>query len=70
MFLSTLSVREISEADDKYSAIISAPFPLTFMNFLFGGIVLVLKSPAANVFLLRIYYLPIAICSFIAFAIY
>jgi hypothetical protein len=28
MLLNTLNEREISEADDKYSAVISAPFPL------------------------------------------
>lgn len=43
--LSTLSVREVSEADEKYSAVISAPFPLNLLNFIFGGIVISMKSP-------------------------
>jgi hypothetical protein len=68
--LSTLSVREVSEADDKYSCIISAPFPMNILNFLLGAIVIILKSPGANVILLRIYYMPVAVFSFIAFIVY
>jgi hypothetical protein len=43
--LSTLSVREVSEADSKYSAVVSVPFPFTVLNFIFGTIVLAAKSP-------------------------
>lgn len=68
--LSTLSVREVSEADDKYSAIISAPFPLSALNFLFGALVLNMKSVNANIVLLKLYYLPVAIVAFISFIAY
>lgn len=45
MHLATLSVREVSEADDKYSAVISAPFPYSILNFLASGVVFGMKSP-------------------------
>ena len=70
MHLATLSVREVSEADEKYSAVISAPFPLTALNFVFGGVILGAKSINANVFLLNIYFLPIAIVCFVLFVAY
>ena len=46
--LTTLSVREVSEADGKYSAVISAPFPLCVLNIPFGSMVLAAKSPSLN----------------------
>jgi hypothetical protein len=42
--LATLSVREVSEADQKYSAVVSVPFPLSVLNLVFGSIVLAAKS--------------------------
>ena len=46
--LQTLSVREVSEADDKYSAVISAPFPISVLNLGLGSCVLAAKSPELN----------------------
>ena len=57
--LTTLSVREVSEADGKYSAVISAPFPLSTLNLVFGSMVLGAKSPSLNLAVLHLYYLPI-----------
>jgi hypothetical protein len=68
--LNTLHVREVLEADDKYSAMVSAPFPLNFLHFITGSLLINLKSPAANVIVLQIYYLPIAVFSFVIFALY
>ena len=68
--LTTLSVREVSEADGKYSAVISAPFPLTLLNIPFGSMVLAAKSPSLNLFVLHMYYFPVAlalICIFIGY---
>ena len=68
--LTTLSVREVSEADGKYSAVISAPFPLTILNIPFGSMVLAAKSPDLNLFVLHLYYFPVAIallCLFLAY---
>ena len=60
--LTTLSVREVSEADGKYSAVVSAPFPLTILNIPFGPMVLAAKSPSLNLAILHIYYFPVALC--------
>lgn len=68
--LNTLQVREISEADDKYSAIVSAPFPLNILHFFAGSLVLNMRSPFANVVVLQIYYIPVAFTSFIVFFFY
>ena len=57
--LTTLSVREVSEADGKYSAVISAPFPLSTLNLVFGSMVLGAMSPSLNLAVLHLYYLPI-----------
>lgn len=43
---------------------------MTVLNFIFGGIIIAMKSIPANILLLRIYYLPVAVCSFIAFSLY
>ena len=67
--LTTLSVREVSEADGKYSSVVSAPFPLTILNIPFGSIVLAAKSPQLNLFILHLYYFPVMlvlICVFTA----
>src|SRR3569833_2266205 len=68
--ISTLSVRATTEADDKYSAVISAPFPLCILNFVFGAIVISLRSTYANICLLAFYYVPIFVVCFISFIIY
>ena len=68
--LTTLSVREVSEADGKYSAVISAPFPLSVLNLVFGSIVLAAKSPAFNLAILHLYYFPIMLCLIAVFIAY
>ena len=68
--LQTLSVREVSEADDKYSAVVSAPFPISVFNLVLGSIVLAAKSPKLNEFVLHLYFLPVLIGSLICFIIY
>ena len=68
--LATLSVRSVSEADDKYSAIVSAPFPLNILNFVFGSVIIQMKSPTANIALLNIYYLPISLVCLALFLAY
>jgi hypothetical protein len=70
MQISTLSVREVTEADEKYSAVVSAPFPLSIINFLLGPIIIGMKSPSANIALLLLYFLPVAIIVFIMFFFY
>jgi hypothetical protein len=57
--LTQLSVREISEADDKYSSVISVFFPLSCLNLVFGSIVLASKSAAFNLIMLHVYFLPV-----------
>ena len=68
--LNTLYVREVSEADDKYSAIVSGPFPLNMLNITLGALVISMRSVNANIALLAIYYLPVSIICFIAFMLY
>ena len=68
--LTALSVREVSEADDKYSAVISAPFPISILNLLFGSVVLAAKSPDFNLFVLHIYYFPIMCVLVVVFFVY
>lgn len=68
--LSTLSVREISEADDKYSAVISVPFPFSLLNLVFGSIVLGSKSPCFNNFVLHMYFAPIMVVELFIFCIW
>jgi hypothetical protein len=58
MQLETLSVREASEADEKYSAAISCPYPLSILNLLLGTYVLSVKKPIVNRYILYIYFLP------------
>lgn len=58
MLLQTLSVREASEADEKYSAAVSAPYPLNMLNMLLGVYVLSVKNPKHNRMILHLYYLP------------
>lgn len=68
--LNTLLVREISEADEKYSALVSAPFPLNVLHFFTGSLLLNLRSPSANVAVLHLFYLPIAVLIFLIFFVY
>jgi hypothetical protein len=70
MLLYTLSVRDVSEADEKYSAVVSVPFPLSTMNLVLGSIVLGAKSPLLNLILLHIYFLPVMLVCFVLFMIY
>lgn len=44
VLLNTLHVREVLEADDKYSAMVSAPFPLNMLHFLTGSLLINMKS--------------------------
>lgn len=57
--LTTLSVREISEADEKYSSVISVFFPLSCLNLVFGSVVLAAKSETLNLMLLHLYFFPV-----------
>ena len=68
--LNTLKVREVSEADGKYSAVISAPFPLSILNIPLGSIVLAAKSPEFNLFVLHIYYFPVMLVLLALFTAY
>jgi len=70
MLLYTLSVRDVSEADEKYSAVVSVPFPLSTLNLLFGSIVLGAKSPLLNLVLLHFYFIPVMLVSLIFFTAY
>ena len=70
MLLYTLSVRDVSEADEKYSSVVSVPFPLSILNLLFGSIVLGAKSPTLNLILLHFYFTPVMIVSLILFMAY
>jgi len=65
-----LSVREVSEADEKYSAVISVFFPLSSLNLIFGSIVLVAKSPMFNLIMLHIYFFPVMIVVLTLFILY
>ena len=68
--LTTLSVREVSEADGKYSAVVSAPFPLTILNIPFGSVVLAARNPAVNLGALHLYYIPVLIAVTGVFVVY
>lgn len=68
--LTTLSVREISEADEKYSSVISVFFPISTLNLVFGSIVLAAKSPQFNLIMLHVYYFPVMIVCLALFIAY
>jgi len=70
VLLNTLHVREVLEADDKYSAMVSAPFPLNMLHFFTGSLLINMKSQTANIVVLHFYYFPIAIVAFAFFAVY
>jgi len=65
--LATLSVREISEADYKYSAVISCFFPLNILNLLLGSIILASKNKVLNFYVLQLYFLPVALITLALF---
>lgn len=68
--LTTLEVREISEADEKYSSVVSVFFPLSTLNIIFGSIVLAAKSPQFNLFMLHVYFLPVMLICLVLFIVY
>mmetsp|Transcript_30587 Transcript_30587/g.46912 ORF Transcript_30587/g.46912 Transcript_30587/m.46912 type:complete len:229 (-) Transcript_30587:388-1074(-) len=68
--LETLSVREASEADEKYSAAISCPYPLNIVNLLLGTYVLTAKNPKHNKWVLHFYFLPTLLGSLAVFIVY
>lgn len=70
MLLETLSVREASEADDKYSASVSCPYPISILNLLFGTYILSVKNESHNEFILHLYFLPVFITNLILFIAY
>ena len=75
MLLETLSVREASEADlqlkeDKYSAAVSCPYPLSILNLALGTYVLTAKSPYHNTLVLHFYYVPTMLATLILFIAY
>ena len=63
-------MRETSEADNKYSAVVSVPFPLSVLNLPFGSIILAAKSERMNVVLLIFYFIPVCIVCFCIFTVY
>ncbi len=72
MQLETLSVREASEADEKYSAAISCAYPLSILNLVLGTYVLSVKKPIVNKAILHIYFLPtfiVILALFIAYQV-
>jgi len=70
MLLETLSVREASEADDKYSPSVSCPYPFSILNLLFGTYILSVKNEAHNIIILHLYFLPTMVTSLIIFSVY
>jgi hypothetical protein len=44
--------------EDKYSAAVSCPYPLSILNLAFGTYVLTAKSPYHNTLILHFYYIP------------
>jgi hypothetical protein len=68
--LETLSVREGSEADDKYSAAVSCPYPLSIANLMLGTYVLSVKNAAHNRFVLHLYFLPTMLVTTTLFVVY
>ncbi len=70
MHLNTLNQREVSEADEKYSAMVSAPFPLNILHFFTAPILINLRKVGANMVVLHLYYFPVAVASFAVFSVY
>lgn len=70
MLLETLSVREASFADDKYSASVSPPYPISILNLLFGTYILSVKNEFHNELILHFYFLPVFIVNLVVFIVY
>jgi hypothetical protein len=70
MLLETLSVREASEADEKYSAAVSPVYPLSIANMLLGTYILSVKNPVHNTIILHFYFLPIMLVCLTIFVCY
>lgn len=70
MLLETLSVREASEADEKYSAAISPPYPVSILNLILGTYILSVKSKGHNEVILHFYYLPVMFSVLLLFVAY
>ena len=68
--LETLSVREASEADEKYSASVSPIYPLSIINLIFGTYILSVKNPEHNKWVLHLYFAPVIVTTFCIFFIY
>ena len=70
MLLETLSVREASEADEKYSAAVSPPYPISILNMILGTYILSVKNPAHNKAILHFYFFPIMLVVLVIFTTY
>ena len=70
MLLETLSVREVSEADEKYSAVVCPPYPVNMLNMFLGVYILSVKSPKANRFVQHVYFLPTVVVCGCLFLVY
>jgi len=70
VLLEILSVREASEADDKYSAAISCPYPISILNLIFGTYIMSVKNEVHNELILHLYFLPIFLVNLGIFIIY
>ena len=70
MLLETLSVREASEADEKYSAAVSPVYPISIINLILGTYILSVKNPLHNKVILHIYFLPIMLITLVIFIAY
>ena len=70
MLLETLSVREASEADEKYSASVSPAYPISILNMLLGTYILSVKNATHNKIILHIYFFPIMLLTLTLFIIY
>lgn len=70
LLIQTLSVREASEADEKYSAAISAPYPLSILNLFLGTYILSVKKPLHNRIVLHLYFFPMMVLCLSIFIVY
>jgi hypothetical protein len=68
--IETLSVREAQEADEKYSAAISPPYPLSILNMILGTYILSVKNQNHNKMILHFYYFPIMVVVLSIFTCY
>ena len=71
MIKQTLQVRAFTEADKRYSCLISAPPPLHALNFLYFMLLLELRRPERlNLFVLHLQYVPVMIVSTVLYIAY